>query len=240
MSIKKVCCVIGVGKGIGFGVAEKFAKEGFSVALVSRNKEKLEPFVQNIQKKFGDTGSFAVEMDATNAESVEKGFKEIRSKINGRPIDVLIYNASAPFKVVSVEKTDVNDFQNAWKASCLGAFLTSQQVLSEMYGQQNGTIIFTGATASLRGGASFGLFASSKFALRGFAQSLARESYPKGVHVSHVIIDGYVDINRDYSSRPKENWIDPDAIASTYFSLYSQDKSAWTHEIDIRPHTEKW
>ncbi|EGC37748.1 hypothetical protein DICPUDRAFT_91557 [Dictyostelium purpureum] len=238
MSGKKVCVVIGVGKGIGSSVAKKFAKEGFLVALCSRNKEKLEPFVKEITQEKGE--AFSVAFDTTDEKSVSEGFKEIKDKIQNRPIDVLVYNASSPFKFAPVQNIVPSEFEQSFKATCLGALLSTQQVLPSMLENNKGTIIFTGATASLRGGANFGQFASGKAALRSLAQSLAREAHPKGVHISHVIIDGLVDINRDYSSRPKETFIDPDEVAKTYFHLHDQHPSAWTHELEVRPYLEKF
>eukprot|EP01132_Coremiostelium_polycephalum_P006140 gene6140-7649_t len=233
--MSKVCAVIGVGPGIGFAVAKKFSKEGFTVALVSRSKDKLEPYLKEIQADNGKAISIA--MDATNPQSVQDGFDEIRSKI-GVP-SVLVYNAGA-FKYSTADKLTPQEFENCWKSNCFGGFLSSAQVIPTMVEKGNGTIIFTGATASLRGGANFSALAVGKFGLRALAQSLARENQAKGIHVSHVIIDGQVDLQKDYSTRPKESFLDPDQVAETYWNLYKQDKTTWTHELELRPYLEKF
>jgi NAD(P)-dependent dehydrogenase (short-subunit alcohol dehydrogenase family) len=148
---------------------------------------------------------------------------------------VLVYNASG-FKRGNVLDITVEDFENAWKITARGAFVSAKEVLAHMVEQGKGTIIFTGATASLRGGALFPAFASSKFALRALAQSIAREFGPKGVHTAHVIIDGGVDTQ--HTGKP--TLISPDAIADTYWHLHFQHNTSWTQELELRPSVEKW
>ncbi|EGG16367.1 putative short chain dehydrogenase [Cavenderia fasciculata] len=235
MSKNLVAAIIGVGPGIGLSVSRKFAKEGFKVALVSRNKSKLDGYLDDIKKEGGN--GITVSMDTSDEKSVEQGFKEISSQLG--PIDVLVYNVSG-FKYGPLHTLSAQDFENTWKSCCLGGFLTTKQVIPSMIDRKQGTILVTGATASLRGGANFSAFASGKAALRALSQSLARELSPQGIHVAHVIIDGQVDINRDYSTRPKDSFLNPDEIANNYFALYQQDKTTWTQELDLRPFTEKF
>ncbi|KYR02980.1 short chain dehydrogenase [Tieghemostelium lacteum] len=237
MSItNKICTIIGVGPGIGWSVAKKFAKNGFTLAICSRNQDKLDKYLSELNT-INKGNHIAVPMDASDPVSIEQGFKTIKSKLGNT--DLLVYNAST-FKYGSIEKVSADDFLNCFKSNCLGAFVSSQQVLPGMVEKKQGAILFTGATAALRGSANFAAFSTGKFALRSLCQSIAREYAPKGIHAAIVHIDGQVDINRDYSQRPKEEFLDPDAIADTYYSIFTQDKSAWTLELELRPNLEKF
>jgi NAD(P)-dependent dehydrogenase (short-subunit alcohol dehydrogenase family) len=202
--------------------------------------DKLKVVEESIRNTGNNSKVFSVAADATNEQSVKDAFASIRDNLG--EVDVLVYNAGGGFKRASIVDLTVADFENNWRASTLGAFLASREVLPNMEKQKSGTIIYTGATASLRGGALLGAFAQSKFSLRAFAQSVAREYQPKGVHVAHVIIDGMVDLEstKKFVNAPEENFISPAAVAETYWSLHSQHPSAWTHELEVRPYVERW
>ncbi|GAM21352.1 hypothetical protein SAMD00019534_045270 [Acytostelium subglobosum LB1] len=232
--MSKIAVVLGVGPGIGAAVARRFAKEGFTVALAARTKDKL----LALEKEINDAGgkAISVQIDAGNTESIINGFSEIKSRV-GNP-DVFVYNVGS-FKYGSIEKLTTEDYESAWRNNCLGAITASQQVLPHMLSQNKGTIILTGATASMRGSVNFSPFAVGKFGLRAFAQSLAREYYPKGIHVAHVVIDGQVNVSKE-TTRPLDEMLNPVEIANTYWNLYQQDKTAWTHELELRTNKEKW
>jgi len=240
MSIaQKVAVVIGVGPGIGNAVAIKFASQGYSVALVSRTKSKLELIQADIEKAGGK--AITVVADASNEASLRSAFSTIRSSL-GHP-EVLVYNvAASPVPKKGILELTVEKLENDWKLDCLGAFIASNEVLDSMQKNKKGTIIFTGATASLRGGSGFAAFAIGKFGLRALSQSMAREVGPNGVHVAHVIVDGLVDLahTKEFVKLPEEHWIKPAAIAEQYWNLHQQPPNAWTQELDIRPNVEKW
>jgi len=226
----RVAVVFGIGPGIGGAVAHKFAAEGYTVALLGRKKEKLEEFKAQIEGKKGK--AFVVVSDAADPASIAAAFEAIRKV--GHP-EVLVYNASG-FKIGSLLDTSLEEFENNWKVSARAAFLASKEVLPKMVENKKGTIIYTGATASLRGGANFSAFASGKFALRALSQSVAREFGPKGIHVAHTIIDGGVDT----AHTGKETVLSPKSIADSYWNLHTQHHTAWTQELDFRPFVEKW
>jgi len=239
MSLTNICAVVGVGPGIGAAVASKFAKEGYSVALIARNKEKLDAIATKISKF--NTKILSVPADATDPVQVKAAFNKIQAELG--PVNVLIYNSGAFTKPSSVLDITIEQFELSWKTNCVGALLCSQQVLPSMVNNKQGTIIITGATASLRGGNNFASFASAKFALRALAQSMARELGPKGIHVSHVIVDGQVESEASTKAmpqRPVDSYLSPDAIADSYYFLHSQDKTSWTQELDLRPYVEKF
>jgi len=234
MASRKVAVVVGAGPGIGAAVARRFAKEGYTVALFARKKEKLQALKEEIEKETNASGKvLAVAADVGDAEQVQRAFDEVRASV-GDP-EVLIFNA-AGFAYGNFLDLQPEKFTEAWKVSALGAFLSSQQVLRPMVANKKGTIIFTGATASLRGSNKFAAFASSKFAVRGLAQSIAREFGPQGVHVAHVIVDGGVGV----ATPEKPSQLLPEAIADTYWHLHTQHHTAWTFELDLRPDIEKW
>eukprot|EP01133_Synstelium_polycarpum_P016135 gene16135-19198_t len=232
--MSKIAAIIGVGPGIGSAVAKKFAAEGYTVALASRQIDKL----LKTEKEINDAGgkAISVAIDVSQEDSIVKGFDHIKVTI-GTP-SVLIYNVGT-FKMGSVETLTTADYEAVFKANCLGAIVSSKQVLSDMVANHSGTIIFTGATASLRGSSKFSAFAVGKFALRAFAQSLAREYHPQGIHISHVIIDGQVNTGAD-TNRPLDEMLSPTDVANQYYSLHKQDRTIWTHELELRPYKEKF
>jgi NAD(P)-dependent dehydrogenase (short-subunit alcohol dehydrogenase family) len=235
---RKVAVVVGVGPGLGRSVALRFAREGYAIALMSRGTDKLQPVEAEIREGGGEAKSIAC--DATRPDAVAGAFAAAREALG--PADVLVYNAGA-FQMSGILETTPEQFETCWKANCFGGFLSAQQVLPGMLVKGRGTIIFTGATASLRGSARFANLAVGKFGLRAVAQSTAREFGPRGIHVAHVIIDGQIDTPRLRQMQPDREGhtiLSPDAIAETYWQLHSQDPTAWTLELDLRPSVEKF
>lgn len=238
MSDEKVCAVVGVGPGLGGSVAKRFAREGYAIALMARKQETLKPIEEEIQEMGARAASIPV--DATDPASVAEGFDRMRSELG--PADVLVYNAGA-FKMGGVLEVDEEAFQKCLLANCAGAYYAARQVLPNMVEQKSGTVLFTGATASLRGGARFSCLATGKFGLRALAQSMARELGPQGIHVAHVIIDGQIDTPRIHEMMPgreAHTLLQPDRIADVYWHLHTQDPTTWTQELDLRPSVEKF
>jgi NAD(P)-dependent dehydrogenase (short-subunit alcohol dehydrogenase family) len=230
---KEVALIVGVGPGLGASLARRFAQGGFAVAVAARDAGRLRTLAQEV-------GGRAYACDAADAASVERLFKEVERDL-GAP-GVAIYNAGAyaPGAVLEIEAAE---FERCWRILCLGGFLVGQGAARGMAAAGRGTILFTGATASMRGGAGFANLAVGKFGLRAVAQSMARELGPKGIHVAHVIIDGQIRSER-YAhlekQRPPDGLLDPAAIADTFWHLHAQPRSAWTLELDLRPWVEKF
>jgi NAD(P)-dependent dehydrogenase (short-subunit alcohol dehydrogenase family) len=205
---------------------------------MARGEDKLAPVKAAIEKEGGVARSYPC--DTTDAASVKQAFAKVRDEL-GAP-SVLVYNAGA-FQMASIVDLSVEDFERCWRANCLGGFLTAREVLPAMVERGKGTVLFTGATASLRGGARFAALAVGKFGLRALAQSIARELGPKGIHVAHVVIDGQIDSERMrgmFPGREAATMLAPEAIAETYWHLHVQPPTAWAHEIDLRPSAEKF
>lgn len=229
-----VCVVAGVGPGNGEALARRFAAEGYAVALLARRKDRIEALAIDLP----NAGAFAC--DATDAGSVEKAFAAIEAELG--PIEVLIYNAG---KGVwgDVEEVTPSDFEEAWRINALGLFLTTRRVIPGMTAAARGAIIVVGATASLRGMAGTAAFASAKAAQRSLTQSLARHLWPKGIHVSLIIVDGVVggpETRKMFSDRPDDFFVKPAAVADIALNLTRQDRSAWSFEVEARPYGEKW
>jgi NAD(P)-dependent dehydrogenase (short-subunit alcohol dehydrogenase family) len=234
----KVTVILGAGPGLGAAIAGRFAREGFAVGLMARRKENLSAIREELEDANG-TG-MTVEADATDAESVAQAFDRVREGL-GDP-EVFVYNAGA-FQMGSILDLTPEQFDNCFRANCSGAFYGAQQVLPAMMEKGSGTIILTGATASLRGSANFAALATGKFGLRALAQSMAREFGPQGIHVAHVVIDGQIDTPQLRESQPdreESTTLSPDAIADIYWQLHTQDPRAWTLELDLRPAVEKF
>lgn len=232
--MSKVAIVIGAGPGLGAAVARRFAREGFTVGVVARKRETVDPIAQGIR------GARAFAADTTDAAAVAKLFADVRDGL-GAP-DVLVYNASA-FQIGGILEVSPEDFERCWKVGCHGAFLCAREVLPAMVERGAGTILLTGATAALRGSARFSCLAAGKFGLRALGQAMARELGERGIHVAHIIIDGQIDSERARSrspGRPASSFLDPDAIAETYWQLHAQHPTAWTQELDLRPAPEKF
>lgn len=233
-----VAVIMGVGTGLGAAISRRFARAGFAIGLMARNAECLETIQTQIEQL--DGVALALPTDVTDATTLSKAFERVRYQL-GAPT-VLVYNA-ALFLPSGVLDLTPEKFEAAWKVNCFGAFLGVQQVLPTMLSQQRGTILLTGATASLRGAAGFAGLAVGKFGLRAMAQSLAREFAPQGIHIAHIIIDGMIDtawVRSLVPDRADHTFLQPDAIAETYWQLYQQEPSAWTLELDLRPATEQF
>jgi NAD(P)-dependent dehydrogenase (short-subunit alcohol dehydrogenase family) len=236
----KTAAIVGVGPGLGRAVALRFAQGGFAVALMARSEEASSSVRGEITSGGGSARSFAC--DASDEASVRSAFARVREEL-GDP-EVLVYNAGA-FQMGGVMQLAPADLERTWRVNCLGGLITAQAVLPKMVERGRGTILFSGATAALRGSAQFASLAVGKFGLRALAQSMARELGPRGIHVAHVIIDGGIDTARvramiagRQSAAPV--LLSPAAIAETYWQLHTQDPSAWTHEMDLRPSVEKF
>lgn len=234
--MQDVATVVGVGPGLGESVARRFAQEHYSVALLARSEERLQSLEASLEDCEGSTTS--VPCDATQPESVEKAFDHIRDTL-GHP-SVLVYNAGT-FQPGGFLDIEPERFVDCWEANCYGGFLTAREVIPAMQEEGEGTVLFTGATASWRGSEGFSTLAVGKFGLRALAQSLAREFGPQGIHVSHVVIDGQIDtprVREMFPDRADHTFLDPDEIAETYWQLHVQDPTAWTLELDLRPAVE--
>lgn len=234
----KVAVILGVGPGLGSAVARRFAHEGFAVGMMARSEESLSATQEEVESAGGQT--LAVRADATDAGSVTSAFEEVRRSL-GDP-EVFVYNAGA-FRMGGVLEVSPEDFDDCFRANCSGAFYGAQQVLPAMVEKGRGTILLTGATASMRGSANFAALATGKFGLRALAQSMAREFGPQGIHVAHVIIDGQINTPRVREMSPdreEHTMLSPDAIAETYWRLHTQDPTAWTLETDLRPAVESF
>jgi NAD(P)-dependent dehydrogenase (short-subunit alcohol dehydrogenase family) len=235
---ENVAAILGVGPGLGVAIARRFAREGFAIGLMARSEESLSATQEEIENAGGE--ALAVQTDATDAGSVARAFDRLRGGL-GDP-QAFVYNAGA-FQMGGILKLTPELFDDCWKANCAGAFYGAQQVLPGMLERGSGTIIFTGATAALRGSANFAALAVGKFGLRALAQSMAREFGPQGIHIAHVIIDGQIDtpeLRETQPDREEHTTLSPEAIAETYWRLHNQDPTAWTLEMDLRPAVEEF
>jgi NAD(P)-dependent dehydrogenase (short-subunit alcohol dehydrogenase family) len=227
----KTALIVGAGEGLSASLARLFAREKIAVALAARKIEKLGPLC-------GQTGARAYACDATNAEEVERLFGLVEREI-GSP-DLVVYNAGARTRGAFIDLVPAEVAQ-AYAASAFGGFLVAQQAARRMLPNKHGAILFTGASASVKGYAQSAPFAMGKFALRGLAQSLARELSPQGIHVAHFVIDGGIrSATRNESPDRPDSMLDPDAIAASYWSVLQQPRNAWSWELELRPWLEKF
>ena len=236
-SARPVAAVVGVGPGLGAALARRFA-QGYAVALVARDAEKLEALAQEIAGAGGH--ALATPADVAKADEIGAAFERIAGELG--PVDVLLYNAAMrPFG--RLLETKPSTFENTWRVCAFGAFLCAQAVVPGMLAKGRGAILFTGATAGERPFATSAAFGPAKFALRGLAQVMARDLGPQGVHVAYVNVDGAIDmplIHRLLPDAKPEDLLDPAAIAESYWHLAHQHPSAWTHHLDVRPFKEKF
>jgi NAD(P)-dependent dehydrogenase (short-subunit alcohol dehydrogenase family) len=239
---KKAALVIGAGDALGGAIARRFAREGFVACVARRNGEKLAPLVEAIRGEGGDAVPFGV--DARKEEAMVGLVERIEGEI--APIEVAVFNIGANVRFSILETTSRVYFK-VWEMGCFAGFLTGREVARRMLPRGRGTILFTGATASVRGSAGFSAFSGAKHALRALAQSMARELGPQGIHVAHIVIDGAIDtafirenFPERYALKERDGILSPDAIAENYWQLHCQQHSAWTHELDLRPWIEAW
>ncbi|KAI5480955.1 short-chain dehydrogenase/reductase SDR family protein [Pseudohyphozyma bogoriensis] len=238
---KTLAIILGAGPGTGAAVGRAFAKD-HAVALLARTPSTLDQVAKSITDAGGVAAPFAC--DASSPDSLKSAFTNIRAHFPNHQLKVAVFNVNAPFVLKPFLELSDKEMTTGIDLNIMGAFHFSQQVLPLMLEHKTGgTLIFTGATASLKGGAKFAAFAPSKFALRGLSQNLAREFGPQGVHVAHSIIDGLIDtsaVAKFAGEGAEASRISPEAIANAYVYLAQQDKSAWTQEIDLRPFAEKF
>ena len=230
-SIKPAAIIVGAGPGLSASLARRLAARGHAVALAARNTTKLDSLVT-------ETNGIAIACDATKPDDVERLFEESAAKLG--PPDIVVFNAGARV-MGSIAELEPAEVERVILASAMGGFLVGRAAARAMLARSSGTILFTGASASFKGYPRSAPFAMAKFALRGLAQSLARELGPLGIHVAHVMIDGAIRsaTRPDTADRP-DSMLDPDAIADTFLHLIDQPRSAWTHELDIRPWVERF
>ena len=236
MSERQAAVIVGVGPGLGFALVKRFARAGMAVALAARSKDRLD---QLLAREPVD-GARAYACDATEKAAVDRLFAEVERDL-GAP-DVVVFNAGA-FRPGGILEIDPAEFEQCWRIGCFAGFLVGQAAARRMVARGRGTILFTGATAALRGSARFANLAVPKFGLRALAQSMARELGPQGVHVAHVIIDGQIRSERYAhleAERGPDSLLQPEAIAEMYYQLHAQPRSAWTLELDLRPWVEKF
>ncbi|PKF71759.1 glucose 1-dehydrogenase [Pseudomonas fluvialis] len=242
MSDKKVVLVIGAGDATGAAIARRFAREGYVACVTRRSADKLQPLVEEIRAAGGEAHGFA--SDARKEEEVAALVEGIERDIG--PIEAFVFNIGANVPCSILDETARKYFK-IWEMACFSAFLTAQAVARRMVSRERGTLLFTGATAGLRGAAHFAAFAGAKHALRALAQSMARELGPRNIHVAHVVVDGAIDTAfiRDsfpdlYARKAQDGILDPEHIADNYWFLHSQPRDAWTFELDLRPWMERW
>lgn len=237
--------IFGVGPGLGAAVARRCARGGMRVGVAARDVTRLEDQLPDLRAK-GAPEARAYACNVASASFVEEAFREAIEEL-GAP-RLVVFNAGA-FVKRALTETEADEFEHCWRVGCMGGFLVGQAAVRAMHeaGPRDdgslGTIIFTGATASLRGGAGFHNLAVGKFGLRALAQSMARELGPQGIHVAHTIIDGRIESDRPGHSQAEQGAdavLDPDAIAESYWHLHRQPRSAWTQELDLRPWSEKF
>lgn len=236
------CLIVGAGEGVGAAVARAFAREGLTVCLTRRPRhlDVLEQLAASIRADGGKARAFGV--DAREESEMVELIDRIEAEIG--PLEVVVFNIGANVWFPIVETT-TRVYTKVWEMATLSGFLTGREAARVMTPRGRGTVIFTGATASLRGRAEFSAFAGAKHGLRALAQSMARELGPKGIHVAHVVIDGTIDGAfargriADLDARlARDEILRPDEIARNYVWLHRQGRSAWTHEMDLRPWTE--
>jgi NAD(P)-dependent dehydrogenase (short-subunit alcohol dehydrogenase family) len=238
----KAALVIGAGESTGGAIARRFAREGYTACVTRRNADKLKPLVESIEQAGGRARAFG--SDARKEAEVIQLVQTVEREVG--PIEVCVFNVGGNVRFPIRELT-ARVYTKVWEMAALAGFLVGREAAKVMVPRGRGTILFTGATASLRGGKGFAAFAGAKHALRALAQSMARELGPEGIHVAHVVIDGAIDtpfIRENFPERYalKENAgiLDPEAIAENYWQLHRQPRSAWTHELDLRPWMEPW
>lgn len=238
------CLIVGAGDDTGAAIARAFAREGLTACVVRRPRhtEALEALAHSIRNE--GLKAVALPADARDEEAVISLFDKVETEI--APIEAAIFNIGANVNF-AIAETTAQVYRKVWEMAAFAGFLTGREAARRMFPRGRGTIIFTGATASIRGAAGFSAFAGAKHALRALAQSMARELGPKNIHVAHVIVDGAIDTNfirgllPDVDvKRADDAILSPDAIAENYVWLHRQPRSAWTHELDLRPWKEKF
>jgi NAD(P)-dependent dehydrogenase (short-subunit alcohol dehydrogenase family) len=242
MQGRKAVLVIGAGDATGGAVARRFAREGYVACVTRRDEARLAPLVQQIRDAGGEAHGFG--SDARQEDEMVALVRKIEAEI--APIEVAVFNIGANVRF-GITETTARVYAKVWEMACFAGFLMGREAARVMLPRGRGTIIFTGATASLRGREGFAAFAGAKHALRALAQSMARELGPKGIHVAHPVVDGAIDTEfirtnfpERYALKEQGGIVDPEHIADVYWYLHTQPRDAWTHELEIRPWMEAW
>jgi NAD(P)-dependent dehydrogenase (short-subunit alcohol dehydrogenase family) len=241
-----VALLVGAGDAIGAAVARRFAAEKFQVCVARRDAAKAQALIDEISATGGRARAFST--DARQESALQTLFGTVEGEVG--PIEVCLYNAGSNVNASLVDTTEAL-FRKVWELACYGGFLTGREAARYMVPRGKGTILFTGATASMCGGSGFAAFASAKFGLRAVAQSMARELGPKNIHVAHLVIDGGVDseairkrmrarLGDAVNSLPPDSLIQTRSIAEAYWTLHTQPRAGWTHELDLRTSIERW
>lgn len=238
-----VALIVGAGDGNGAAIARRFARGGYTVCMTRREADKLQALVREIEADGGKALAFGT--DARKEDEVAALIERIESDVG--PIEVMVFNIGANVPCSILDET-ARKYYKIWEMACFAGFLNAREVARRMIARGRGTLLFTGATASLRGAANFAAFAGAKAALRALAQSMARELGPRNIHVAHIVIDGAVDTDfirstfpKVYEERmPKGGILLPEHIAENYWNLHLQPRDAWTFELDLRPYMETW
>jgi NAD(P)-dependent dehydrogenase (short-subunit alcohol dehydrogenase family) len=242
MTDRKAILVIGAGDATGGAIARRFACEGYIACVTRRNADKLTPLVEQIRAEGGEAHAFG--SDARKEEQMVLLVETIERDI--APIEVAVFNIGANVRF-SITETTSRVYYKVWEMACFSGFLMGRETAKVMLPRGRGTIIFTGATASMRGRDGFAAFAGAKHALRALAQSMARELWPKNIHVAHTVIDGSIDTEwirtnfpESYAKKDRQGILNPDSIAETYWQIHVQPRDAWSHETELRPWMETW
>ena len=234
--MKHTAVVTGVGSGLGASLVRKLVKEGYRVGMFARSRDYIRRLEQELNTK--EMVAIGISTDISDRAQVQRGFQQIREKFG--PIDLLINHAGNAAWKEFVALTP-EDFEQSWRVCAFGSFLCTQEAVTDMMSLQRGTILFSGATSSIRGRSGALAFSSAKFAVRGLAESLARELWPHNIHVAHIIIDGAIDtphLREQESPTFTEPLLNPDEMAEAYWSLVQQPQNAWSLELDLRPFNE--
>ena len=239
---QKVFLIVGAGDATGSAIAKRFVQAGFTVCVTRRTPDASATLVKSIQATGGR--ALAYQLDARREDEVIALFKKIESEVGS--LEVVVFNVGGNVRFPLLEMTAEKYFKT-WEMCAMAGFLVGREAARVLLPKRRGTILFTGATASLRGGVGFSAFAGGKAALRALAQSMAREFGPQGLHIAHVVVDGVIDSERVRQAQPErvaalghEGLLEPDSIARAYLWLHEQTPDAWTFELDLRPRVEKW
>lgn len=242
MTERRSVLVVGAGDATGGAIARRFAREGYTVCATRRKAAHVAPLVEAIRTAGGEARGFG--SDARNETAVAGLFAHIERDI--APLEVVVFNIGGNVRFGITETTE-RVYRKVWEMGSYAGFLVGREAARVMLPRKHGSILFTGATASLRGAAGYAAFAGAKHSLRALAQSMARELGPQGIHVGHVVIDGAIDTEfvrqrfpERYALKAEDGILDPEAIAEAYWQLHRQPRSAWTHELDLRPWIERW
>lgn len=241
-AVQKVCLIVGAGDGTGSALARRFAKAGYTVCVTRRTPDANSELVREIEDDGGHAHSYV--LDARREDQVIRLFNKVEVEVG--VIDVVIFNVGGNVRFPLLEMTAEKYFKT-WEMCAMAGFLVGREAVRTMLPRKRGTVLFTGATASLRGGVGFSAFAGGKAALRALAQSMAREFGPQGLHIAHIIVDGVIDSERVRIAQPDrvaalgpQGMLDPESIARAYLWLHEQTPDAWTFELDLRPAVERW